>query len=308
MKATAILIAATFAVVLPLAAAQAQNAQSFVSGQGSDSNPCTLAAPCRTLAQAVASTVPGGGIDALDAAGYGPAVITGSISIEGHGFASISPGGGGIGVNVAAAATDVIDLRGLVIEGQFSATHGFAFSSGRSLSIENCVVRGVTQSAVSLAPGTTSNVLVAGSLLDHNGGDAILASPSAAVTVTLVVDRTVMNDNAGAGVFANTLSGSGAINAVVSESVASGNSQGGFILATGASPSTMTVFHSVAGNNGTGVEALGQNATLRIAQSEVTGNTNGWTAPGNGTVLSYGDNYIDGNSFNQTAPPSLGLK
>src|SRR5664279_27458 len=63
---TAILLFAL--TILP---ASAQNARSFVSGHGSDSAGCTLAAPCRTFQHAHDQTNSGGEIDVLDAAGYG---------------------------------------------------------------------------------------------------------------------------------------------------------------------------------------------------------------------------------------------
>ena len=68
------------------------------------------------------------------------------------------------------------------------------------------------------------------------------------------------------------------------------------------------VFHSVAANNDTAFWANGAGATLRVANSMVTGNINGWKATAGGVVQSYGDNYIDGNGSNETAPPSTGRK
>ena len=67
-------IIAAFAVGLALAStlstatAMAQNGRSFVSSHGLDTNACTLAAPCRTLAAAFAATNAGGEIDVLDPA------------------------------------------------------------------------------------------------------------------------------------------------------------------------------------------------------------------------------------------------
>ena len=66
-------------------------------------------------------------------------------------------------------------------------------------------------------------------------------------------------------------------------------------------PATLMLFHSVAASNGEGLEALGTGATVRAAQSMVTGNANGWRVFDGGAVLSYGDNYINGNG------PSTGL-
>jgi len=101
--------------------------------------------------------------------------------------------------------------------------------------------------------------------------------------------------------------GTNTVNATVSESVAAGNFQTGFFSnsQSGYAPTSLMVSHSVAANNGTGVGAVGAGATLRLANSTVTGNTNGWQAFSSGVVDSYGDNYIDGNTSNQTAPPSI---
>src|SRR5471030_2761015 len=89
----------TFAGVLYAAPAQAQNARSFVSAHGLDTNACTLAAPCRTLAAAFAATNASGEIDVLDTAGYGPLTITKAISIINEGsIASVLVPSGGDGI------------------------------------------------------------------------------------------------------------------------------------------------------------------------------------------------------------------
>ena len=57
----------TFSIALTLISAALQSApaqatifRTFVSAHGSDANPCTLAAPCRTFAAAIASSPAGG--------------------------------------------------------------------------------------------------------------------------------------------------------------------------------------------------------------------------------------------------------
>lgn len=57
-------------------------------------------------------------------------------------------------------------------------------------------------------------------------------------------------------------------------------------------------FRAVAANNATGIVANGTGATVRIAQSMVTGNTNGWSMINGGVLLSDGDNTIEGNLGN----------
>ncbi len=58
-------------------------ARTFVSATsaGVDTNPCTTAAPCRTLAHALTLTTPGGEIQVLDSGGYGGLTIDRPITI-----------------------------------------------------------------------------------------------------------------------------------------------------------------------------------------------------------------------------------
>src|SRR5437016_3814619 len=107
-------IAIVYMAILPTPA-QAQS-RVFVAAQGSDSNLCTFAAPCRTFQRAHDVVAANGEIDVLDPAGYGALTITKAISIQGHGFAGIAaPSGNAITVNAAGAA--VVNLRGLLIDG-----------------------------------------------------------------------------------------------------------------------------------------------------------------------------------------------
>src|SRR5215472_17792091 len=83
-----------FAAVLNAAPAQTQPARVFVAAQGSDSNPCTFAAPCRGFQHAHDTVAANGEIDVLDPAGYGALTINKSISIQGHGYAGIAVSSG----------------------------------------------------------------------------------------------------------------------------------------------------------------------------------------------------------------------
>jgi Right handed beta helix region len=305
-------IIAAFAVGLALAstlsAAQAQNARSFVSGHGSDSAACSLAAPCRTLAIAFAATNPGGEIDVLDPAGYGSLTINKAISIvnDGVGTAGVIVPSGGIGITINAGSSDAVSLRGLSVEGGGVGASGIKFNSGASLTVENCVIRHMTADGIDFF-STTSALTVSNTLVADNGGNGIEFAPTGSATA--VFNRVEANNNALSGIFVDGLNSAGTntVNATVSDSVAAGNLNGaGFFSETGSgnAPTSIMVFHSVAANNGTGVFANGTGATVRLANSTLTGNTNGWQVF-SGVVDSYGDNYIDGNTNNQTAPPSI---
>src|SRR2546430_13238022 len=59
--------------------------RTFVSGLGSDANPCTRTAPCRTFQMAHDTVDPNGEVLALDSAGYGTLTITKNVTISAEG-------------------------------------------------------------------------------------------------------------------------------------------------------------------------------------------------------------------------------
>ena len=113
--------------------------RTFVAPNGSDANPCSIAAPCRGFAAAVTKTNAGGEVIVQDSAGYGAVTITKPISI-------ISPPGiyagvsvvSGNGVTVNAPGATVV-LRGLSINGQGGA-NGVLVQQATRVRIESCVV------------------------------------------------------------------------------------------------------------------------------------------------------------------------
>ncbi len=298
-----ILIAAalTLAATLPAAPAQAAG-RTFVSTAGSDSNPCSITLPCRNLQAAYNAVAANGQVDVLDPGNYGSLTITGPVTIQGHGWAGMSANtGAAITIN-AAGATDKIFISGVVLDGLgIVGTNGIVFNSGGSLNVRDSVVRNFTGNGIDFQPTTaTSALTVSNSLAADNGinGIALLATGSA----TAVFNSVEANNNGEHGIFVNGefSAGTNTINATVSDSVADGNHVGIEARSpTGAAPTSVMVFHSVAANNTSGgVSPNGTGATLRLANSTMTGNANGWLVQSSGVVASYGDNYIDGNGSN----------
>src|SRR5215472_10040235 len=155
MTRIAYLTAATLTVALSITSAQAQNAvRTFVSAAtGSDGNPCSRTAPCRSFQHAHDVTNAGGEINTLDPGGYGTVTITKSISIvSGLGEAGVLVPSGGYGIIINAGANDTVNLRGLIIEGGGVGVTGIGLIQAKSLVIENCVVRNLTSSGIALAP------------------------------------------------------------------------------------------------------------------------------------------------------------
>ena len=146
-----------------------------------------------------------------------------------------------------------------------------------------------------------------------NASNGIVVQAFGSGAVTAVFNRVEVNNNFRNGIEWLGQISNGTLSATVSDSVAARNGGAGFFAASssGSALTTLMLFHSVAANNGVGLLAQGAGATLRAAQSMVTGNASGWSISGGltpGVIQSYGDNYIDGNGSNEGAPPSTAKK
>ena len=106
------------AAAAPVSSAPIQ--RTFVKSSGVDTNPCSLALPCRSFNAAIANTLSGGEVVILDTAGYGPMLIDKAIKILGPtgvygGISAITAGTDGITIN--AGNNDIVTLRGLDVTG-----------------------------------------------------------------------------------------------------------------------------------------------------------------------------------------------
>src|SRR5262249_47987292 len=173
--------------------------RTFVSGHGSDSNPCTLAAPCRSFAGALTQTNAGGEIAVLDTAGYGAVTITKAVSIvneEGVEAGITVTSGDGITIN--AGASDVVNLRGLTIVGA-GGNNGITLNTGANLNVQNCVIRGFSNFGLNLVPTSSSDINVSNTILSGNF-DAIVLLPSGTnLTVTASFERVQAIHNSSSG-------------------------------------------------------------------------------------------------------------
>jgi hypothetical protein len=309
MKQIAIVVAVALAFVATLSSVPA-DAQpfslTFVSGLGSDSNPCTRTQPCLTFAHALVNTNAGGEIVVLDPGDYGPLVINKAISIvnDGVGTVGIRALSNGTAITINAGPSDNVSLRGLTIEGAGVGNTGIVFNSGQSLTIGNCVIRHFMGNGIDFLPNASSRFSVSSTLVAENGSFGIIVLPTGSGVVRAIFNRVEVNNNGIDGILVDGSSSSNqTIKATVSDSVAAHNGGAGLKLNTilgQASPLVM-LFHSVVAFNGTGVVSNGP-VDVFIAQSAMFGNTTSWTAgPGLG-VFTYGDNYVDANDSDATFP------
>jgi Right handed beta helix region len=301
------LLATALVCLLPAAPAQALAARTFVSAAGSDSNNCTnVATPCRHLAAAYAATSPNGEIYVLDPANYGSLTITGAVSIEGHGWASIAPVTGQAAITINANPGDKINIIGVVLDGTALAnTTGIQFNAGGSLIVRDSVIRNFASDGISFQPNTPnlSRISVSNTLISDNGGSGINIDAFGSGTTNGVLDDVDINNNGNFGLDVGTSSQT--INVTVSDSVIANGASAGIFASGGGTPLNVMVRHSTITNNGgSALEAFGTGATVRVTRSTITGNSSGWSVFSGGVMLSYADNNIDGNENVNTEPPS----
>jgi hypothetical protein len=308
MTRTTIVMAAGLALVAVLSAAPAlaQRARVFVASYGNDTNPCTFGSPCKTFQYAVNVVATGGEVTAIDSAGFGPVTINKAVSIVSPAGveAGIVPGPSGIGIaiNFDANPGDVVRLSGLTIDGGGIGVVGIQFTSNSALTIENCVIRHVLNDGIDFDPTGTSNLSISDSVISDNGlsGIAISTNGTEGAAVTAALNRIQVINNSYQGVYVEGDNGAGTLNVTVSESVSENNAANGYYAssASGHATTTLSVFHSVSASNVNGLVASGVGATVRVAQSMITGNAHQWQALTNGVIQTYLDNYIDTNGTN----------
>jgi hypothetical protein len=299
---------ALLALGVMLNPAQAQATRVFVAAQGSDSNPCTFALPCRTFQKAHDTVAALGEIDVLDPAGYGSLTITKSIGILGHGFAGISVSSGGTGITITAGVNDIVNLRGLIIEGNHFGIgqNGIFLNAGGSLIVQDCTILNLDAIGIDFEPNASGSLTVSDTFVSGTA-IGIHVLPSGSGTVTAVFNR-AESDNNQYGIIVNGFNSTGGkVTATAVDSVVAGNSNTGFFVNTqsGGATASLMVLRSVVANNLTGITANFTGSTLWMGQSTVTGNTAGWSVTSGGVVQSYGTNQITGNGSAQGQAPAV---
>jgi hypothetical protein len=137
--------------------------RTWVSGTGSDANPCSRTAPCQTFAGAFNKTATNGEISALDPGGFGTINITKSITLNGDGtLASIlNAGTTGIIVNIATnLTTDKVVVRNVSIQGAGTGTDGVRIIDGQEVVLDDVTINGFTDAGVDITQSQTGNVFL----------------------------------------------------------------------------------------------------------------------------------------------------
>jgi hypothetical protein len=306
-------IAIMCAPVMDTNPARAQNSVSFVSGTGSDSNPCTRLLPCQTFQRAHDQTNSGGFVSCVDAGRFdtgtsSPMTISKSITIDcTNTFAAILAPTAGTAISINTSGIVVI-LRGLTIAGLGVAATGVQFTQGSALQVENCKFHGFQANAAQalrFVPNTPAQLYVSDSVFSQNGVGILVQSGPAGATALVSLQRVQLENN-GTGYRADNAAGGGSFTSIV-DSVAASNTGDGFTAISfgGSQPVIFDIQRSASNINfGSGIVANGTTASVFIGSTMATANTVGFSQLNGGVIRSYGNNSVDNNPGTVT-PPTL---
>ncbi len=276
-----------------------QATRTWVSGVGDDANPCSRTAPGKTFAGAISKTEVGGEIDALDPGGFGALTITHAITIDGAGQLAGVLVSGTNGFTIAAAATDVVILRGLNFDGASqTGLDGIHITGAKTVIIENCTIENFHGVGIDFLPSTpNSQLIVSNTTIRGCVGGGIQVIPQGGMTAT----ASLTNVRSEANQF-GLLAGNNAT-VTVSNSVAAGNLNYGFLAApTATAPVQLTLQNDLAADNGmNGIASVGLNTVVNLANVSAYGNGGtGAASVSGGSLVSQGGNHITDNNKNFT--------
>jgi hypothetical protein len=305
------LMAILAAIAAPLSVglttqASAQATRTWVSGTGSDANPCSRTAPCQTFSGALSKTAAAGEINAIDPGGFGTLNITKSITIDGGGTMAslLSVNTNGVIVNGAGI---LVTLRNIVINGGNGTTgNGIRILQAGAVNIDNVQIENQNATGldtqgrgISIETATAGvRVTVTNSQIVNFGRYGIHSIPSAG-SVQLNVDRTSII-NGLVGIQLRQLT-----NAVISNSFITGHTAGSGITAELTSVNTTVNNTTIAGNSFGILNGNGGNPITRVYGSTITNNTVDGLRIISGQLISSGNNIIRGNAGNEVPSSTL---
>jgi hypothetical protein len=297
-KLPLVVVAALAAVLAPAPS----YAQYYVSA-GGGGNTCSAAAPCATIAIAIASFLPNSGT-VVCLSGNAPHDAGADFSIGSSVTLDIDcPLGYVQGMNIRGSGLVTLRIRHLAFIGGSSIT----FGSGGTLILEDCVfTESSSTPAIDLEPSAALKVVIKSSRISNNPS-GILLKPAAGGSINATLDRVTIADNSGGGIKIDTTNGPVTLD--IADSVVSNNGGNGInALGTGANQNIVSIKNSVIARNGVaGVQANGASAGVLVQTTLFDQNASGATSlVSGGHISTYGNNSIvggAGSGFSGTAGP-----
>jgi hypothetical protein len=282
-KSVAILIAAA-GLGLSALPASAQATRTWVSGVGSDANPCSRTAPCQTFAGAISKTAAGGEIDCLDPGGFGAVTITKAITIDCNGVAGGILAAAVNGVIINAGVNDRIVLRNLSIQGVGTGINAIRFLAGLHLTVENVRISGFTTIGIDVSKSASGNLYVRDTYITNVPKGIRLFTGAGGINAQIENSRFDALTTSALEVASGSTVASISNSVVMNSGTALITTGGGFINAD----------NNVIAKNTTGVNASVAASSIRITRNAFQDNGTAVTFAGGGTVSTRGDNNVIG--------------
>jgi hypothetical protein len=262
--------------------------RTWVSGTGSDANPCSRTAPCQTFAGAFNKTGTHGEISALDPSGFGTLNATKGITLNGTGTLASILAAGTTGVIVNAPATDTVIVRDISINGANTGTNGVRYLAGKALTLDHVWIygfNGATGRGIDMNLTNNGNLRVIDSRIQNVLEDGIRVNTTVGLAEAAII-RSIITDCGGDGMEVLANARVGVFGSQIFHSTANG------VNATGLGSATNLddVFIS---NNATGIRNAA--SSTRVSDSIIANNSTGLSVIG-GTIDSFQGNSLIGNS------------
>jgi hypothetical protein len=277
-----------------------QNSRSAVSVSGLDTNPCTVALPCRSFGAAVLVTGARGEIVALDSAGYGGFVIDREITVQGapgvHAAISVPLN---VGIDVVAQASDHVVIRNIVLLGTGGIV-GIRVQSAAETRVLDCLARGFATYAIKVSAGNVT--IDRTTVVDNIGTTGIDIGSDSDPNIKLygsVTHCLIDNNYNGIAVRADT-------HVVMSDSTITNNSYGASAISVIGNPqiqlilAELTIENCIVASNTQGIYTFGSGGNnagvIYLSQNVVAYNANAVQIAGHSFVSSYNNNRFVGNT------------
>ncbi len=167
MKFRSILLTSAAVLFCTASISATTAAHTWVSGNGSNSNPCTFASPCATFSYAITQTTAGGIISAEDAGDFGPVIISQSVTIDGGNLGSITTTFNVNAVWIYNMSTTPINVvvRNLTLNGMSSGDNGVFIAGPANVTIVNCLIENFTSVGVEAYTDAAQNIVIRNSVI-----------------------------------------------------------------------------------------------------------------------------------------------
>jgi len=286
------LAVATFLVAVA-SSANAQASRTWGSGVGDDANPCSRTAPCKTWAGAISKTAACGEIDALDPGGFGAVTITKSITLDGTGTMASILASLVTGITINAAATDVITIRGISINGFCNGLRAINILQAKTVNIEDCVMFRFAGPGVLVNESNDLQLNVRNTVIRDNTGAGLDLNTTSGLVKASLYEVSLTGNNHGLHAKNNT-------RVIAEDCVFSNNTTNGVFADATAGVATVRVWRSlISTNGGNGVRAGnvgGGGSGVEVGQNQINNNTgNGVLIGTGGVVETFTNNSIRGN-------------